>query len=72
MRKGDNPAPRIRLSEYGTTGLRAYSGQVYEEDRKELRGLNWAREVKKLQRDAVVASGVELLQMWILRGRPRK
>lgn len=70
LEKGDGSPPRIRLSEYGTTGLRAYNGQVYEEDRKELRGLNWAREVKKLQRDAVVASGVELLQMWILRGRP--
>lgn len=68
--KGENSAPRIRLSEYGTTGLKVYNGHIFEEDRKELRGLNWAKEVKKLQRDAVVASGVELLQMWILRGNP--
>lgn len=71
LEKGDNPVPRIRMSEMGTVGLRSYSGYIYEEDRPELRGIGWIKEVRKMRNDPVVASGVELLQMWMLRGNPR-
>lgn len=69
--KGENPVPRIRMSEMGTVGLRTYSGHIYEEDRPELRGIGWIKEVRKMRNDPVVAAGVELLQMWMLRGNPR-
>ena len=71
LEKGDNPTPRIRMSELGTIGLRSYSGYIYEEDRPELRGIGWIKEVRKMRNDTVVAQGVELLQMWMLRGSPR-
>lgn len=70
LEKGDNPIPRIRMSEIGTTGLKTRSGLVYEEARPELRHPNWNREVKAMQCDAVVSSGVELLQMWLQRATP--
>lgn len=70
LEKGDNPIPRIRMSEIGTTGLKTRSGLVYEEARSELRHPNWNREVKAMQCDAVVSSGVELLQMWLQRATP--
>ena len=71
LEKGENPVPRVRLSEMGTTGLRSYNGYIFEEDRPELRGVGWIKEVRKMRNDPVIASGVELLQMWMLRGNPR-
>ena len=37
LTKGDNPIPRIRLGEIGSTGLKIISGDIYEENKKELR-----------------------------------
>ncbi|QCQ64694.1 putative portal protein [Rheinheimera phage vB_RspM_Barba31A] len=70
LEKGDNPVPRIRMSEYGTTGLKVFSDQIFEEDRPELRGTGWIKEVRKMRNDPVVSAGVELLQMWMQRGIP--
>jgi hypothetical protein len=71
LEKGDNSTPRIRMSEMGTVGLRSYSGYIYEEDRPELRGIGWIKEVRKMRNDPVISAGVELMQMWMLRGNPR-
>jgi hypothetical protein len=71
LEKGDNPIPRVRLSEVGTVGLRSYSGYIYEEERPELRGIGWIKEARKMRNDSVVRSGVELFKMWMLRATPR-
>jgi hypothetical protein len=70
LEKGDGTVPRIRMSEVGTVGLQIYNGFVYEEDRAELRGRGWIKEVRKMKNDPVIAAGVELLQMWMLRSKP--
>jgi hypothetical protein len=71
LQKGDNPIPRIRVGEIGTTGLKVRSGYIYEETRKELQHPFWNREVKCMLNDPVIAAGVEVYKMWLGRSIPQ-
>jgi hypothetical protein len=67
MERGDNPIPRIRLGEIGSTGLSVRSGNIYDETRKELRHPYWCKEVKKMLNDAVIGAAIETYKMWLAR-----
>jgi hypothetical protein len=67
MERGDNPIPRIRLGEIGSTGLSVRSGNIYDETRKELRHPLWCREVKKMLNDPVIGAAIETYKMWLAR-----
>lgn len=68
LSKGDNPTPRIRMSEMGVIGLSKFDGRVLEQDRKELRFPQWNKTVKNMLNYPTVYSGVELIKMMIMRG----
>ncbi len=67
LEQGDNPIPRIRMGEIGSTGLYVSNGKVYEEARKELQHPQWNKIVKQMMIDPVVAAGVEIYKMWLSR-----
>lgn len=68
LTKGDNPTPRMRMSEMGVIGLSKFDGRVLEQDRKELRFPLWNKTVKQMLNYPTVYSGVELIKMMIMRG----
>jgi len=70
LTKGDNPIPRIRMGEIGSTGLKVSDGYVYEECKKEFRTPFWQKEVKKMMMDPVVSAGIEIYKMWLARSVP--
>jgi hypothetical protein len=70
LTKGDNPIPRIRMGEIGSTGLKVSDGYVYEDCKKEFRTPFWQKEVKKMMSDPVVSAGVEIYKMWLARSVP--
>lgn len=65
--QGNQPIPRIPISESGTIGLKHIDGIILEESRRELQFPQAAKTFKKMSMDATIASGLQLFEMMISR-----
>lgn len=61
------PIPRMRLGEYGSTGLRISHKQIYEESRKDLRWPKVIETYKLMSKDATVSSAINLIKIMLAR-----
>lgn len=67
LTQGDNPIPRIRLSQASYNGLNVFSGQVWEECNADLRWPRAMTTYKKMSKDATIAPALALVEMAIAR-----
>jgi hypothetical protein len=64
---GDATAPRIKLGEVGTTGLKISNKQILEESKLELRWPAVIKTYKNMQKDATISSAINLFRMMLAR-----
>lgn len=67
LQTGDATAPRIRLGEVGTTGLKLSNKQILEESREELRWPRAIKTYKDMGKDATISSAINLFKMMVSR-----
>jgi len=65
LAKGEEPIPKMRMSEIGTTGLSVTDGRVEEQIRKELRWPQVIHTYKNMMNDPMINAGVNLIEMMI-------
>jgi len=61
------PMPRLRLGEMGAIGLKQYSGNIAEENRRELRFPEACRTFRTMSQDATIKAAISLVEMMISR-----
>lgn len=67
LQPGEATAPRIKLGEVGTTGLKICNKTILEESKKELRWPEVIRTYKNMQKDSTISSAINLFKMMIAR-----
>lgn len=67
LQSGDATAPRLRLGEVGTTGLKISNKQILEESKLELRWPTVIKTYKNMQKDATISSAINLYRMMLTR-----
>jgi hypothetical protein len=67
LSQGESSAPRIKMGEVGTTGLKISNKQILEESKLELRWPNVIKTYKNMQKDATISSAINLFKMMLAR-----
>lgn len=67
LQTGDANAPRLRLGEVGTTGLKISNKHILEESKLELRWPAVIKTYKNMQKDATISSAINLFKMMLAR-----
>lgn len=67
LQSGDATAPRLRMGEVGTTGLKISNKNILEESKHELRWPNVIKTYKNMQKDATISSAINLYRMMLTR-----
>src|SRR5437870_1230258 len=61
------PMPRLRLGEMGAIGLKQYSGNIAQENRRELRFPEACHTFRTMSQDATIKAAISLVEMMISR-----
>lgn len=67
LTSGDASAPRLKLGEVGTTGLKISNKAILEESKLELRWPTVIKTYKNMQKDATISSAINLFKMMLAR-----